>query len=419
MIHDENISYFTLPSGLRCVHFARPDAAVEIAGIVVDAGSRDDGDGADGLAHFVEHTIFKGTSHRSSWHIINRMEAIGGELNAFTSKEATTVYSLFPSGNFDRAAELIADLVCDSVFPERELAKEREVVADEIASYLDIPSEAIYDDFEDFLFRSTPLGHNILGTEASLATFDSALCRKYLSEYYVATNMVMFYCGPLDMAKMKRIVLRRFARLPMGTADPLQVASKGTALDLEPARFDHVRELDIHQSHVLMGRRISGMFSSDRFAMGLLVNIIGGPGMSSMLNVALRERRGLVYSVDASTSLFTDTGVFNIYFGCDHDDVRRCRNLVSDTLNRLADSSLSSRTVDKFKRQYIGQLTISFENIENSVLSMARSTLYRGSVVSADVVRESIMEVTPDKLREMAQFVAPSNLSTLIFGQKA
>lgn len=410
------ITYFELSNGLRCVH-CLTGAAVEYCGVSVDAGSRDDFPGMDGLAHFVEHTIFKGTTHRRSWHIINRMESCGGELNAYTTKESTVVYSVFPYGNFARAAELISDLVCNSVFPQKEIDREREVVADEISSYLDMPSEAVFDDFEDLIFAGSPLGHNILGNEESLGKFTPEVCRDYLTAYYNNKRMVMFYAGPMPSEKVRRVAERYFASIPVaGAAMPvsgIDVLERDTP-SVRPC-FDEIRDLGIHQAHTVMGARIPDMFSPERHAVAMLVNMLGGPGMNSLLNVALREKRGLVYSVDASTSLLTDTGLFTLYFGCDADDVERCRDVVSGILSDLASHPISNVRLDKVKRQYLGQIAVASDNRENAVLSMARSVLYHGAVVSPSERTEIIKSISPDDMLRAASYLAPERLSVLTF----
>ena len=388
------------------VHLHVPGAAVGYCGAAVLAGSRDEDAAHRGLAHFVEHTIFKGTNRRSPWHIINRMEAVGGELNAYTTKEETVVYSVFPSGNLPRAAELIADLTANSQFPERELDKEREVVADEIDSYLDSPSEAVFDDFEDLIFAGSSLGHNILGTREALATFGPATCREYLHRWYVPANMVVFYAGNLAPHRVFGILERRFAIL-RGTA-PIHSHTTPPV----PAPFDVHKAIDTHQCHTIVGARCCAFDSDDRYTLALLTNILGGPGMNSLLNVALRERRGLVYTVEASTGLFSDCGALAIYYGCDPADNLRCRRLVADTLRSVADGYITPRRLELAKKQYLGQLVIASENLENRILGIARQTLLRGHALPYDRVIEAIKAVTPAQLASMAAtFTHPSSLT--------
>ena len=406
-----SVTLHTSPEGLRMVHLHVAGSAVGYCGVAVRAGSRDEDPSHHGIAHFVEHTIFKGTSRRSSWHIINRMEAVGGELNAFTTKDETVVYSAFPAGNLARAAELIADLVTESRFPDRELEKEREVVGDEIDSYLDTPSEAVFDDFEDLMFAGSSLGHNILGTRTTLATFDSAACLEYLHRWYVVPNMVVFYAGSQSADRVFKTLEKEFGRCRPGDgSEAVRLSSPQLALP-----FDEYKAIESHQCHTITGARIGGMDSHDRYATALLTNILGGPGMNSLLNVELRERRGLVYSVDASTGIFSDCGSLAIYYGCDPHDNDRCRHLVVDTVRSVADGYMTPRRLEVAKKQYLGQLVISGENVENHILSLARQYLFLNKITSRAEMEEALnnvgchhLEVAADTLR----------FSTLTLGPK-
>lgn len=394
---------------VRCVTLHLPGAPVEYFGIAVDAGSRDDYAGAPGLAHFVEHTIFKGTQRRSAWHIINRMEAVGGELNAYTTKETTTVYSVFPAGNLSRAAELIADLALNSRFPAQQLEKERAVVAEEIDSYLDTPSEAIYDDFEDMMFAGSSLGHNILGTRASLERMDPVMCRRYLEDYFTLDNMVAFYCGPLK----GNVAASKIGKFLGGARPTAERVRRVAPVSAEP----FFKEVDkgIHQAHCLMGTRVCSLYDDERFALALLTNMLGGPGMNSLLNVALRERRGLVYTVEASMANLTDTGLMSIYFGCDRQDLALCRRLVGETLDSLAQSRLSAMRFNRVLRQYVGQMLVGVDNRESTILGMGRSALYRGTVTPLAAAIERVKELSPDDVMEAARRLVQSGLSTLTY----
>lgn len=401
------ISSFTLPNGLRVVHCHR-QGEVEYCGVAVNAGSRDELTAERyGLAHFVEHTIFKGTSHRKSWHIINRMEAVGGELNAYTTKEETYVYSTFPKGNLRRAAELIADLVKRSSFPLAEIDRERDVVADEINSYSDVPSDGIYDDFEDLIFEGSALGHNILGTVDSISCFTPDVCRQYLDWFYTPRQMVFFYSGPSQARVVERIVGEYFGSLSLPDHERERVEPPTVE------RFDLVKEISSHQSHVVMGTRIGCLFDSGRYAMALLTNILGGPGMNSLLNVELRERRGLVYTIDASASHLTDTGLFTVYFGCDHEDAARCRRLVVNTIDRIAQGGMNERRLAQAKRQYAGQLVIASVNAEQTTLSQGRSMLYFGAVSPLSVTLDRIAAITLDEITAAAQRLTQLSVLTL------
>lgn len=380
--------------------------AVEYFGITMSAGSRDEAPGLYGLAHFVEHTVFKGTSKRRACHINGRMEAVGGDLNAFTTKEETAIYTVFPRGNLSRAVELVADLATNSVFPARELEKEREVVSDEIDSYLDSPSEAVFDDFEDIFFRGSQLGHNILGPAGNLPLFTSEKCRGWLSGCYTAPRTIAFYYGPANPAKVAAMVGRYFEAYPAAGTPLSRVAPVS-----RPA-FNELKEIDSHQSHTVIGAAIPSVYSEERHAIGLAANILGGPGMNSRLNVALRERRGLVYSVEASANLMTDCGLFAVYYGCDPDDNARCRDLVLSELERLACEPMTQRALRAAKKQYLGQLQVSADSSEQSILSAARSMLYFGSVASDTERAARIEALTPDDILRAASYLTnPSSLT--------
>lgn len=400
--------YATLPNSLRLVACQRPGAVADHCGVTVRAGSRDEAPEHYGLAHFVEHTIFKGTPRRRSWHILNRMESIGGELNAYTTKEETVVYTTYPSGALDRALDLLADLVQHSVFPTPELDRERQVVADEIDTYLDIPSEGIFDDFDELIYASTPLAHPILGTRESIARLTSDVCRSYLHRYYTPSNMVLFYSGPEDPERVAARAARYFTSATPDSRPPVRLSVTPAS-----ATFDTIREIGSHQAHTVLGSLTPGMFSSSRHALALLTNIIGGPGMNSMLNVALREKRGLVYTVDASLSQLTDTGLFTIYYGCDHEDTERCRRLATDIVRRLADTPLSPRRLDAAKRQYLGQLTLSSTNTEQTALSTSRATLLRGRALTFDELTAPILALTPTDITAAAASLLPLSRLTL------
>lgn len=399
--------YSTLSTGLRVVVRHRPGAVVEHCGVAVNAGSRDEELDRYGLAHFVEHTIFKGTARRRAWHILNRMERVGGELNAYTTKEETMLYSIFPAGNLARALDLISDLVAGSNFPAVEIDRERQVVCDEIDTYLDIPSEGIFDDFEELIFAGSSLAHPILGSRESVGRLDTEVCRSYLERFYTPGEMVLFYSGPERPDRFLAMAERYFSVLVR--ADSPRMRKSPPAVE----RFSETRRIGTHQAHTVLGARVPGMDDDKRYAMSLLTNILGGPGMNSLLNVALRERRGLVYTIDASTSLMTDAGLFTVYFGCDEEDVERCCRLVEGVIGPLRETCVSERKLSEAKRQYMGQLTVASTQTEQSTLSMARSTLYRGRAMTTSEVMESIRSVTAEDLRECASRLSLSRLTLL------
>lgn len=399
----------TLSTGQQLAHIGHRGTGVGIFGMTVLAGSADETPDQYGLAHLVEHTIFKGTQKRRSWHIINRMEAIGGELNAFTTKEETTIYTVFPSKGTSRAIELVSDLATNSIFPAGELEKEREVVLDEIASYRDSPSEAVYDDFEDLVYAGSPLGHNILGNAESVRRSGSEECRDFLNRYYTCGNSVLFYSGPATVQHIAQLCERYFAILPAGERKLRNSKAKYTPAQ----RTCHIEGL--HQSHVIQGIEVDGINGEGRFADALFCNLIGGPGMNSLLNVELRERRGLVYTVEASTARFSESGLMTVYFGCDPEDIERCMSLSRATCLRLAEmpeSQLEKRLL-RAKRQYSGQLAIGSENRENRIMSVARSVLHNGILPDESLALKKIESVGVSEIK--ARALALANPSYLIF----
>lgn len=399
-----------LDKGLRLVHLHDVHTNVGIFGLSVRAGSSDESVDEYGLAHFVEHTIFKGTTKHKAPYIINRMESIGGELNAYTTKEVTVIYTIFPGAALNRAAELVADLSINSQFPDEELEKEREVVIDEINSYLDSPADAVYDDFEDLFYPTSGLGHNILGTPESVVKLSSTDCRNFLKRYYHRDNVVVFYNGPKPASAVCKTVTDYFKDMPAG-----ETAQRNTSANSGES-FEVVRSLPIHQSHVVQGAAIDGTNRRNRYAAALFANILGGPGMNSLLNVELRERRGLVYTVEATTNFFSEKGLLTLYFGCDEEDRELCMKLCRKVYNRLASTTtgLTERQLARARKQYIGQLAIAGENRENRILAAARSVLFHGELVSDRTVVDTIESITPEDISTVAQSMLSASTLTFI-----
>ncbi len=395
---DNTYTTHTLPNGLRMVH-VHTGSPVAWCGLAVNAGSRDDGEGRYGLAHFVEHTIFKGTTHRRSWHIINRMESIGGELNAYTTKEHTMVYSVFPAQHLARAVELIADLVRCSTFPHDEIERERDVVLEEAASYRDTPSDAVYDDVEDILFAGSALGHNILGNEEHLRKMGSQQCMDYLKSLYVPDNMAFFVVGPMPAERAFRQAERHLG----GMDCPLHREARVLPPVVAPSR--HTVELHLHQAHTVAALRLPSLYSDERFALSLLNNILGGPGMNSLLNVQLRERRGYVYTVESSISLMSDCGLMQVYMGCDPSDIRSSLRVIDRVTRDLAERCLPERRLDAAKRQYCGQLLLAADSAEWVAMNAGRNMLCHGDITPLDQMMERITSVTPEQVRHAARHI--------------
>ena len=399
----------TLSNGLRIIH--EPSSSkVAYCGFAVDAGTRDEAENEQGMAHFVEHLIFKGTRKRKAWHILNRMENVGGDLNAYTNKEETVIYSAFLTEHFGRALELLADIVFHSTFPQNEIGKETEVIIDEIQSYEDTPSELIFDDFEDMIFRNHPLGRNILGRPDLLKKFRSEDAMAFTSRFYQPSNMVFFVLGDFNFQKIVRQVEKLLVDLPLVTVEnqrtipPLYV----------PEQL--VVHKETHQAHVMIGSRGYNAYDDKRTALYLLNNILGGPGMNSRLNVSLRERRGLVYTVESNLTSYTDTGAFCIYFGTDPEDVDTCLKLTYKELKRMRDVKMTSSQLMAAKKQLIGQIGVASDNNENNALGMAKTFLHYNKYESSESVFRRIEALTAEGLLEVAnEMFAEEYLSTLIY----
>ena len=399
----------TLSNGLRIIH--EPSSSkVAYCGFAVDAGTRDEAENEQGMAHFVEHLIFKGTRKRKAWHILNRMENVGGDLNAYTNKEETVIYSAFLTEHFGRALELLADIVFHSTFPQNEIEKETEVIIDEIQSYEDTPSELIFDDFEDMIFRNHPLGRNILGRPDLLKKFRSEDAMAFTSRFYQPSNMVFFVLGDFNFQKIVRQVEKLLVDLPLVTVEnqrtipPLYV----------PEQL--VVHKETHQAHVMIGSRGYNAYDDKRTALYLLNNILGGPGMNSRLNVSLRERRGLVYTVESNLTSYTDTGAFCIYFGTDPEDVDTCLKLTYKELKRMRDVKMTSSQLMAAKKQLIGQIGVASDNNENNARGMAKTFLHYNKYESSESVFRRIEALTAEGLLEVAnEMFAEEYLSTLIY----
>ncbi len=400
-------------TGLKAVHLRERGSRMGIFGIVARAGSCFDPHNHPGLAHFVEHTVFKGTVRRSSWHILNRMERVGGELNAYTGKEYMVIYSLFPAGNESRAVELVADLVTNSIFPEKHLENEKDVVIEEINSYLDTPSEKIFDDFEDLLFAGTPLGHNILGNETSVKKLDSAMCRDFLLSRFAADNMALFYSGPASAERFFTMAEKYFDALPLTAS-----GSMGKFPEINSTKFDTVQiEPSGHQANVLSGISLGKLTRQQRTTMALVSNLLGGPGMNSLLNISLREKYGLVYTVETAFNSLSMDDWFTVYYACDPEETARCRSLVSRCIEGLAEQQVSSRSLAAMKKQFAGQLTIGWENRENEATELAKFYLNHDRLASHRETLDLLDNVTAEDIRLVATRL--TSLSTLTITSKA
>ena len=406
----------TMPSGLRIV-CSPSQSDVVYCGIAVDAGTRHETPSESGVAHFTEHLSFKGTESRSARQIITRIESVGGDLNAFTGKEETIYYCTLLRRHLARAINLLLDITLHSTYPQHEMDHEVEVVCDEIESYNDQPSELIFDEFEALAFPGHPLGRNILGSAERLRELHTADIRSFAKRLYRPSRMVLFVYGRADISEIVRYAEDSLTQLGLGSdtagGDDITLAPP-TA---EPTGQDTiVRQRACHQSHVMIGCRTFPATDPRHLHLYLLNNLLGGPAMSSRLNMSLRERRGLVYTVESNLSAYTDAGLWATYFGCDHHDVKRCCRLVMDELRRLTEEPLSQRTLDAARRQLRGQLAISFDNSESVAIGMGKRFLHYGRTQSMEELFARLDTLTPHDLWQTAQQVfTPQRLFTLIY----
>ena len=397
----------TFPNGLRAVA-ERSSGNVAYIGVLTNAGSRDDGDGRDGLAHFVEHTLFKGTASRSSWQISNRMESVGGELNAYTTKEEIMLYTNAPAGYEARAVELLADLVTTAHFPEAELDRERGVILEEIHSYNDNAAYAVFDEFDELFFAGSGLAHNILGYADTVKKIGSADATDFRCRHFVPGNMVFYCVAPSDPHKNMRLIERYF-----GNLQGYRENSDRTKPQLnEP--FDETRDRHNHQANVLLGTRIFDGHDQRRYPLILLANYLGGPAMNSRLNRELRDKRGLVYTVETNIALYSDAGAYQLYFGCEPDNVNKCIKIFRRELEKLASARLSDKMLNAAKRQLCGQLLVSGDSRENQAMGYAKSLMRYGEVRDNRYAARRLEEVTSEQLRDLAAMIATQPMSKLV-----
>lgn len=400
----------TFDNGLRLIFMPSP-THVAYCGYTIGTGTRDEQPGEQGMAHFLEHMSFKGTEKRRSWHILNRMESVGGDLNAFTTKEETVFYSECLDRDFERAVELLTDLVFHSTFPAAEIEKELGVILDEIQSYEDTPSDLIFDEFEGLLFKGDPLGNNILGVPEQLKRFTGADAKRFVDRHYNPSNMVFFVYGDMDWKYVQKIV-GRYGGREQAHSDFVQ--QRRPLPDFVPCHVETHR--DTHQAHVMIGSRGLAGADPDRMALYLLNNILGGPGMNSRLNVSLREKMGLVYNVESNSTSYTDTGVFCIYFGCDLEDVERCKELCYKELRRLCDAPLSEFQLRAAKKQLMGQMGVASDNFENVALGMGKTYLNYGSYQTRSELFDRIESVTPAQMLDVAgRILLPERQTILVY----
>ena len=442
---------YTLDNGLRIIHLPS-DSKVVYCGYQINAGTRNEEPGEEGLAHFCEHVTFKGTERRKAWHILNCLESVGGDLNAYTNKEGTVYYSAILKEHIARAVDLLSDIVFHSVYPQAEIDKEVEVICDEIESYNDSPAELIYDEFENILFKGSSLGHNILGTAEQVRSFTTEDALRFTRKLYRPDNAIFFAYGDIDFKKLVKLVGRALADDDSGKlaeedchadfADDADFSggtgfagdensittekSVSSVKSVGPKNYPSVGEeiagqtivmqKNTHQAHVMIGTRAYDVNDDRRMPLYLLNNILGGPGMNAKLNLALREHNGLVYTVESTMVAYGDTGTWSIYFGCDEHDIKRCLRLVRKELDRMMEKPLSDSQLKAAKKQIKGQIGVACDNRENFALDFGKSFLHYGWEKNVDCLYEQVEAITSQQIQDVArELFDKDRLITLIF----
>ena len=452
---------YTLDNGLRIIHLPS-DSQVVYCGYQINAGTRNEEPGEEGLAHFCEHVTFKGTERRKAWHILNCLESVGGDLNAYTNKEGTVYYSAILKEHIARAVDLLSDIVFHSVYPQAEIDKEVEVICDEIESYNDSPAELIYDEFENILFKGSPLGHNILGTAEQVRAFKTEDALRFTQKLYRPDNAIFFAYGDIDFKMLVKLIQKALGECPKGrelvcSADcksaetpteeriaeetptkeriteetptgetPTEEMEAGDANHkVQSSKFNVqskvagqtiVMQKNTHQAHVMIGTRAYDVNDDRRMPLYLLNNMLGGPGMNAKLNLALREHNGLVYTVESTMVAYGDTGTWSIYFGCDEHDVKRCLRLVRKELDKFMQKPLSDAQLKAAKKQIKGQIGVACDNRENFALDFGKSFLHYGWEKNVDRLYEQVDEITAAQIQAVAQeLFDKGRLTTLIF----
>ncbi len=402
----------TLSNGLRVIHLQSPSPVV-YCGYEVCAGTRDEQTGEEGLAHFCEHVTFKGTSRRSSIQVLNCLESVGGELNAYTNKEETVFYAAILKEHFPKAVDLLSDIVFNSTYPQNEINKEVEVICDEIESYNDSPAELIYDDFENAIFEGYPLGHNILGCEKLLRGFTTDDALRFTRRFYKPENAVFFVSGDVDFNKVVKLLKKATATFP--AAKPLvDVAPKVSLPKYESRLF--VNDKGTHQAHVMIGNRAYSVHDKRRMPLYLLNNILGGPGMNARLNLSLRERHALVYTVESTMVCYSDTGLWCVYFGCDPKDINKCIKLVRRELDKIIEKPLSEGQLKAAKRQIKGQIGVACDNRESFALDFGKTFLHYGWKKDITKLMDDIDRITAEDIQLVAQdIMASGHLTSLVY----
>ncbi len=398
-----------LPNGIKLVH-KYIDAPISHFGVLINAGTRDEKPEYSGLAHFVEHTIFKGTQKRNSGQVIRYMENVGGEINASTSKEETYFHGSFLSSDSERAIELLSDIFFHATFPEKELIKEKDVILEEINYYNDSPAELIFDDFETLIYDKHPLGNNILGSKKSLQKIAKPAILEFIDQNYTAQNVVLSYVGKCTELKMIQLCTKYFGQQPINNGE----RSRSQYEQYTPKTL--FKKKKTAQAHLVMGNIAYPLSHENRYPLMLLSNLLGGQGLNTRLNLAVREKKGLAYSVEANYNPFSDSGLFTIYLGCDNNLVEKCTQIIYKELKKLRDQKLGTLQLHYAKKQFLGQLAISNESKLNEMLALGRSALFFEEIESLEEAIQCFESITSEALIEVSnEIFVPELFSTLVF----
>jgi predicted Zn-dependent peptidase len=402
----------TLPNGIRIMYKHAPSAITHCC-ILVNAGSRDELPQQEGLAHFIEHLLFKETERRSTNQILNRLESVGADLNAYTTKEYTCIHASFLNPHLERAIDLFEDIVFHSTFPEDELEKERGVIQDEIASYLDQPEEAIQDDFEELLFKDHPIGKNILGTTETVGSLSRDDMQQFIASNYNTNEIIFAVIGDYDFKKVSKLGDKYFSHIAPN------YNKKNRIIPLVNVTGKHISHKPISQTHCVIGGQAYSSSHKNKTGLLLLNNILGGMGMSNRLNLEIREKHGIAYTVESNYTAFTDTGIFSVYFGTDAEKSDKAARLVMKELKKLRDNQLGTLQLHQAKQKFIGQIALAEENRMSLIISMAKSLIDFNYVDTLPQLFDKINNVTASQLLEISnEIFDESKMITLLFEPK-
>ena len=404
-----NYNTHTLKNGIRLIH-SPSEGSIAYFGMIINSGSKNEDENQHGLAHYLEHAIFKGTTKRRSFHILNRLENVGGDINAFTTKEETCVYTAFLKEHYSRAFELISDIVFNSIFPEKEIEKEKDVIIDEINSYKDNPSELIFDEFEDLIFKNQALGRNILGEANQIRKYTREDLIKFKEQNYTTDRIVIFSLGNISFKKFTNLSEKYFGHIPESKA-----VNKQTPIVIyKPQKL--ILDKKFHQLHAMIGSTAYNVWDKRRTALSFLNNLLGGSSMNSRLSMALRERNGFVYDIESNYTSYTDMGVFNIYFGTEKEKFDKSVDLIYKEFKKLKENKLGILQLNRAKQQLIGQIAIGMDNKESVAYSLGRSYLLFNKVDSLQEITKKVNAISASQILEIANDILDEKkLSLLVY----